>query len=138
MEAIQEIIRILKIGGKALIYVWAKNQELQNKKSSYLKQYQKNKDVTKENLLPENIKENVSLPIHTNRTNFNHNDLLVPWKLKSNEKTIDDSSPPVFLRYYHVFEDDEIKGMCETLDSVKIVDYYYDQGNWCILLEKVK
>lgn len=140
-KAIQEIIRILRIGGKALIYVWAKNQERQNKKSSYLKQYQKKKeknDFKEENLLPENVKEDISLPIHTNRTNFNYNDLLVPWKLKSTEKTSDVTCPSVFLRYYHVFEDDEIKDMCLTMDNVKIEDYYYDQGNWCILLEKIK
>ena len=140
MKAIEEIIRILRVGGKALIYVWAKNQERQNKKSSYLKQYQKKKenDTKETNLKPENIKENVTLPIHTNRTNFIHNDLLVPWKLKSKEKPSNDTSPPIFLRYYHVFEDDEIKDMCSTLSSVKIEDYYYDQGNWCVLLEKVK
>ncbi|XP_026479271.1 alkylated DNA repair protein alkB homolog 8-like [Ctenocephalides felis] len=37
IQAIQQIARILKKDGVALIYVWAKNQTRQNKKSNYLK-----------------------------------------------------------------------------------------------------
>ena len=41
----------------------------------------------------------IALPVHANRTNFKHNDLLVPWKRQTDSNS--------FHRFYHVFE----KGM---------------------------
>ena len=37
MQAIQELVKILRVGGKALIYVWAMEQQLNKVKSKYLK-----------------------------------------------------------------------------------------------------
>ena len=37
LKAIQELMKILRVGGKALIYVWAMEQELNKVKSKYLK-----------------------------------------------------------------------------------------------------
>ncbi|KAJ8927629.1 hypothetical protein NQ314_019890 [Rhamnusium bicolor] len=89
--AIKEMVRILKIGGLALIYVWAKDQHKDKQKSSYIKQDRKNRKFSEGDVVEPSDKNNrgvtlfqgVSLPIHTNRTQFKHSDLLVPWKLKS-------------------------------------------------------
>ena len=37
LQAIQELVKILRVGGKALIYVWAMEQQLNKVKSKYLK-----------------------------------------------------------------------------------------------------
>lgn len=37
LKAVQELMKILRVGGKALIYVWAMEQELNKVKSKYLK-----------------------------------------------------------------------------------------------------
>ena len=74
---------------------------------------------------------NVRLPVHENRTNFKHNDLLVPWKNKSDEET--------FHRFYHVFEEGELESlMYEALgkDKMEIESLFYDQGNWCVIFVK--
>ncbi|XP_049544781.1 alkylated DNA repair protein alkB homolog 8 [Anopheles darlingi] len=148
-KAISEMIRVLRTGGRALIYVWAKNQEENANKSSYLRQNkQNNKKVTSVSAaktvssiasmecvagLPE-----CTLPVHTNRTPFQHQDLLVPWKLRteSNEAT----EKQTFLRFYHVFEKYELEQIC--LDSgqnnVRIVESFYDQGNWCVVMQKIE
>lgn len=138
------MIRILKKNGRALIYVWAKNQEAGGEKSSYLKQnYKKNlkKDEKEECKLQvvslSNSNEEIILPIHNNRTAFNHNDLLVPWKLKTKSDDSNDSNEaPVYLRFYHVYEENELKNLCLKMENVDVLDYYYDQGNWCIILQK--
>lgn len=133
------MIRILRPKGRALIYVWAKNQERHNNKSSYLKQ---NARKAQENVVEEktavlsDIKSDLILPVHTNRTNFIHNDLLVPWKLRYKHMKQEDENP-VYLRYYHVFEDLELKELCGTFENIEILDYYYDQGNWCAVLQKM-
>ncbi|KFQ29801.1 PREDICTED: alkylated DNA repair protein alkB homolog 8, partial [Merops nubicus] len=92
------------------------------------------------------------LPVHTNRTSFHSQDLLVPWHLKSGTKKkgegvgtvlFPDGSKeskelsPIFHRYYHVFCEGELEALCRSLDCVRVQKSYYDQGNWCVVLEKL-
>uniref|UniRef100_A0A182WDY8 Fe2OG dioxygenase domain-containing protein n=1 Tax=Anopheles minimus TaxID=112268 RepID=A0A182WDY8_9DIPT len=141
-QAISEMVRILRPGGRALIYVWAKNQEANAKKSSYLRQNKQNNKSSTENepskdgsqiVHTEKVIAGVSdctLPVHTNRTQFQHQDLLVPWKLRTN----DSMEKTTFLRYYHVFEEHELEKLCldGSKDRVDLVESYYDQGNCSI------
>lgn len=148
MNAITEMARILVKSGRALIYVWAKNQELK-KKSSYLRQNKLNNKPqaeqsvpivnTNRSLIDENAVGN-GLLIHTNRTQFVHQDILVPWKLKKAGTEQPTSSPSVdatFLRFYHVFEEGELEKLCEEITDIRILKSYYDQGNWCVIFEKI-
>lgn len=148
-RAIQEIVRILRPGGQALIYVWAKNQLKDEKSSNYLKT-NKNKDLSSGKVCDNirsvefnNIKEangekntdfSISLPVHVNRTQFKHEDMLVPWKLKQKS---DESEVPTFLRFYHVFSEGELESLCEQIPNITVIKSYYDQGNWCVILEKM-
>ncbi|KAL1110413.1 hypothetical protein AAG570_007944, partial [Ranatra chinensis] len=124
LQVIKEIVRILRVGGRALIYVWAKNQT--NISSVF-----ERTPVTLEKLIKKDDK--LLLPIHTNRTAFQFQDLLVPWIL--NKKNIDGDSA-TYLRYYHVFEENELTDLCNEIPNINIVSQYYDQGNWCVILEK--
>lgn len=85
--------------------------------------------------------------VHTNRTAFLSQDLLVPWHLKGNkDKTKEAASGstevpvektnqgPVFHRYYHVFQQGELEELCVM--GVKVLRSYHDQGNWCVEMEK--
>ncbi|XP_066140691.1 alkylated DNA repair protein alkB homolog 8 [Euwallacea fornicatus] len=135
IRGLKEIIRILKLGGQALIYVWAHDQMNNHKKSAYIMQDRKNRkslskiQAVEESQLVALSGGEISLPVHTNRSNFQANDVLVPWKLKDEDKT-------TFLRFYHVFEEDELDSLCRKIDNIEIVKSYYDQGNWCVLLKK--
>ncbi|NXC36617.1 ALKB8 protein, partial [Campylorhamphus procurvoides] len=91
------------------------------------------------------------LPVHTNRTSFQSQDLLVPWHLKGGTKKKEENDrvllptdskesqelSPVFHRYYHVFCEGELEAACRSLDCVRVQKSYYDQGNWCVVLEKL-
>ncbi|KAL2095884.1 hypothetical protein ACEWY4_008032 [Coilia grayii] len=167
LAAVKELVRLLKPGGRALIYVWAMEQEYNKQKSKYLKD---SKD--KENMQPatdegehpvkqspppnSGVTTNAStdgaprLSVHTNRTAFNSQDLLVPWHLKGGEKDTckragspsADAAPtpagaPVFHRYYHVFQKGELEALCSLVEDVEIRTSYHDQGNWCVILEKL-
>lgn len=139
INAVKEMIRILRKDGQALIYVWAKDQQKDNKKTRYLLQHQSKNDQ-KENNLPEiatlNIDgEKIELPIHKNRTQFKSSNMLVTWKLK--QKEIPEEQHKVFLRYYHVFEDGELETLCKECKNIEIVKSYYDQGNYCVILKKL-
>ncbi|KAF4523365.1 hypothetical protein B566_EDAN005520 [Ephemera danica] len=133
LRALQEMCRILKPGGRALIYVWARDQERGKVKSSYLRQGAGQAPETQVPPSP------FSLPVHTNRTPFSHPDMLVPWKLKSSQgqETKTTPSKEVFFRFYHVFEEGELEELCQQVPEFLVTRSYYDQGNWCVALEKL-
>ena len=48
------------------------------------------------------------------------------------------SNQSLFHRYYHVFKEGELEGLVEQVEpKVNILKSYYDQGNWCVIFEKV-
>lgn len=138
LHAIKEMTRVLRPSGRALIYVWAKNQAVKTT-SSYLRQNKKNfaqnPTISEE---PKEEKTENGLPIHTNRTQFEHQDILVPWKLKGNktDQANVEETKNTFLRFYHVFEENELEELCRKISNISVVKSYYDQGNWCVIFEK--
>lgn len=91
------MVRVLSVGGRGLIYVWAMEQRRGDKKSTYLKQNKE--DHTKDQSIEENLASTkhhnrtdvmktgaAALPVHVNRTEFVQQDMLVPWKLKPPRK----------------------------------------------------
>ncbi|XP_044007284.1 alkylated DNA repair protein alkB homolog 8-like isoform X2 [Aphidius gifuensis] len=126
-NAFIEILRVLRPGGKCLIYVWAKEQRRDSKDSTYLR-FNSKKTNDNHSTDVKKIFDNLTLNIHENRTNFRHSDVLVPWKRKGGGE---------YLRYYHVFEESEFIKLCQNLPNSKVEKIFYDQGNWCTILEKI-
>lgn len=131
IQAVKEMTRVLVSGGRALILVWAKNQEFENTKSSYLRQNKRNNKQSDDDGIVNNVEYIDGLPVHTNRTQFKQQDMLVPWKSKSNT-----NGSETFFRFYHVFDENELEEMCQQIDGIEIVESYYDQGNWCVIFRK--
>ncbi|KAG7190157.1 hypothetical protein KM043_006285 [Ampulex compressa] len=126
-RAISEMIRVLRPKGRCLIYVWAKEQTKNSVPSAYVK-YNPQKEKNNENACVQKTTEcGLTLPVHENRTEFCYSDMLVPWKKKGGKN---------FLRYYHVFAEGELPRLCLEVANVCIQEVYYDQGNWCVILEK--
>lgn len=240
----------MKPGGRALIYVWAFEQEYNKQRSKYLKDQKEenpeNHSLTDEasensqepygkssrhledehktvgNLQDVSKVTDGKLSVHTNRTAFNTQDLLVPWHLKEGRRQEEEesggrmkkekrkekskktsgnssstcslsssdrsgcnpdpssgldsnmspgsipdtsdathspdskssgdttqtsvsprqsesesSSLPVFHRFYHVFQQGELEVLCAQVTGVKVQSSYHDQGNWCVIIEKM-
>ncbi|XP_043847157.1 alkylated DNA repair protein alkB homolog 8 [Dromiciops gliroides] len=186
LATLQELARLLRPGGKALIYVWAMEQEYNKQKSKYLRgsrdSEKKEEHLSSNELASELLEEqnrgtsshdsvcsitaindlkdgglngngviHSKLPVHTNRTSFHSQDVLVPWHLKRDpirdkraeplKLTPDLVAPhepsPVFHRYYHVFCEGELEATCRILNNISIQQSYYDQGNWCVIFKKL-
>uniref|UniRef100_T1J3X4 Fe2OG dioxygenase domain-containing protein n=1 Tax=Strigamia maritima TaxID=126957 RepID=T1J3X4_STRMM len=135
LSAISNLIDSVRPGGKILIYVWAMEQDLAPKKSSYVKQ-QRDKNIQKQTIGGDVHRPDLPLPVHVNRTHFNDADILVPWALKNKENNSQGSNSNVVHRYYHLFQEQELEKLCLQIPSVQIVKSYYDNGNWCVILEK--
>ncbi|KAK0162923.1 hypothetical protein PV327_006651 [Microctonus hyperodae] len=95
-NAFLELLRVLRPGGRCLVYVWAKEQERNSKKSTYLRSNTTSNDSGINARDYQKLYNGLMLPIHENRTNFIHNDVLVPWKRKGGGE---------FFRYYHFLGD---------------------------------
>ena len=81
VASLREMSRVLCVGGRALIYVWAKDQK-RKEMSSYLKQNKKNREGGG-NLTESSSRERgeFGLPVHINRSkkcnNNNNNNLIL-------------------------------------------------------------
>ena len=136
--------RVLKPGGKGLVTVWAKEQKYKNKESYYISQKGTQNKATKEN-------DNENPLVHKFGREFEKKDLFVAWHYnaktlkKSNESTTlssdsledKDKEEKVYLRFYHVFENQELEELFKDVNEAKIVESYYEQGNWCAIFEKI-
>ncbi|KAM3968102.1 tRNA (carboxymethyluridine(34)-5-O)-methyltransferase alkbh8 [Aphomia sociella] len=130
LQAISAISRLLRPRGRALITVWAKDQT----KSNYLCKSKQDQRSNEQHVTVGGL----NLPIHENRTQFQHNDLLVPWKLRRvKENKLADTPDSTLLRYYHVFEEDELSDLCREAPNLTVVNSFYEEGNWCVICEKI-
>ena len=145
LSAVNELLRVIRSGGLCLIYVWAAEQKRNNIDSSYLK---KNSHAGDSKVRGESTHqpdtEASCLVVHKNRTEFLQQDVLVPWKTKSNvskallEKFGDEAghADATYYRFYHVFKQNELESLCASIPNVSIVTSYYDNGNWSVILKK--
>ena len=127
LQALIEVGRILKAGGKAMVTSWAAKQNYEcGKKSNY---------ASKEDSKEDNGPVNTQLPIHKARTEFKTKDLLVPFKGTTNG-TSDDSE--ACHRYYHVFEESEMKELALKTNMFSQIEEVYDDGNYVLFLTRKK
>ena len=114
--ALQEMLRVVKKKGKILLSAWAQEQDT------------------------------------TSRRRFEQQDVLVPWKLPATHHTSSSSSSSnsdsssdsisssteqqVVNRYCHVYVEGEIEGLLAQVGGNRIIEQYYDRGNWVVLFEK--
>ncbi len=136
IEALKEIGRILRPGGKAMVTSWAmKQKSKKGKTSNYAK---------KEN--SEKSTNSAHLPIHKARTNFEAQDVLVPFKGKaalicfifthSGSKEGKSTDPAAKHRFYHVFMEGEMKSLALAAGCFSEIEEIYDDGNYVLFLRK--
>ena len=112
LRALKEIVRILKVGGKFLIYVWALEQE--EKKFQY-----------QDNFVPWHLQQKWENGVKVESMGPN---------IIKDEK----SNCVVYQRYYHVFSKGELEKLIQQIDNVEIEKSYFDHANWCCIVKKTK
>ena len=70
-------------------------------------------------------------------------DVMIPWEMHQ----AFDSTTTTYQRYYHLFKDGELEGMCREIDEegkaagkggirCTVEKSYFDKENWCVVLSK--
>uniref|UniRef100_A0A915ID56 Methyltransferase type 11 domain-containing protein n=1 Tax=Romanomermis culicivorax TaxID=13658 RepID=A0A915ID56_ROMCU len=121
--AISEILRVLKPGCVALIYVWAFEQCLNGRRTIYLKNPDKIEQQNDVNPIKTDSSVTENFIIHENGTEFKNRDNLVPWRVKQNKPGLDGT----YLRFYHVFAENELENLCRTFENCQIVKSFYEE-----------
>ncbi|XP_057291456.1 alkylated DNA repair protein alkB homolog 8-like [Hydractinia symbiolongicarpus] len=159
LQALEELVRITRVDGSILVYVWALEQNLNESVGTICELDGAGKNSTNENECCSNLNEecvssskpkecednsnDCHIEVSEGRNVFQQQDLLVPWHLKENQKTENKNTAgekkenKVFHRFYHVFKQGEIEDLCSRVNNVSIERVYYDRGNWCVILKKL-
>ena len=113
IQALKEMFRIVKKGGKILVYVWAMEQK-------------EKKFTEQDNFVPWHLQNK-----YENETKV---ETLQNGPNIMEDKKIDCT---VYQRYYHVFYKGELEDLInKTGDDVEIIKSYFDHANWCCVIKK--
>eukprot|EP00039_Didymoeca_costata_P033375 m.42068 g.42068 ORF g.42068 m.42068 type:complete len:322 (+) comp9839_c1_seq1:42-1007(+) len=120
--AIQEIVRIMKVGASALIYAWALEQE--GSVSGH-------KFDTQDVFVPWHFKTPTPAKKPSKNPAFENP---LPEHLLPKQTT--EENTPVFNRYCHVYKEGELDELVGEFPEVEIISSEYDTGNWVISIRK--
>lgn len=72
-------------------------------------------------------------PFDMCRFRFQSRDELVPWTVKGGNGAEDGE---VLRRYCHLFEEGEMRRICEGVQGIKLEGEYWDASNWCVVFTR--
>lgn len=116
VATLRETMRVLRKGGRALVYVWALEREVG---ATHIRG--RSKMMARQ---------------------FDAQDMLVPWHMRRkkegaiNPRILGDWED-VHRRYYHVYRKGELEDELLQVENIAIVRTYYDHQNWCAIVVKV-
>jgi ubiquinone/menaquinone biosynthesis C-methylase UbiE len=114
IKALKEIFRVIKHGGRVLIYVWAMEQK-------------QKKFVEQDNFVPWHLQNKFENEIKVETMQNGPN--------ITEDKNI---NCKVYQRYYHVFYQGELEDIIKkTGDNVEIEKSFFDHANWCCIIKKL-
>lgn len=114
-KAITEAIRVTKVGGEGLIYVWAFEHGDES--------VSKKKFTEQDNFVPWHL----HFKYEKDLENIDHTDAKVDLEKKS----------VIYNRYYHVFKKGELDLLLQAHPNIEIISSFYDKENWACRVKKI-
>ena len=115
-RAVAETVRLLRPGGKALFYAWARDQREHQARSGHAF-----------------AANDVLVPFHL-REHGPHWDRTTARPAPAHAKRDDAKNATVLQRYCHVYDEGELAALVAR--HAQVDDVYYDEGNWAVLCTK--
>lgn len=144
LRAIAELVRVAALKGRVLVTVWAQEQNLEEEKGEAEENVEELNDDASKSTKKKKKKKKME-------RDFETQDVTVPWVLPAtadplrreeveqagDEKTRRALPPATVPRFCHVFVRGELEQLVSKLPNVQIVDSYYDNANWAVVLKKI-
>jgi alkylated DNA repair protein alkB family protein 8 len=159
IQVFKELLRIVKPGGRILLTAWAKEQEGDSRRVFNSGDVFVPWHIPKATLqaqgftIPDNgaptttspqpPTTSTTTPSTTSAAAATPSSPAVLSSSNSNDDIIDHGPAPTadqltFQRYCHVYERGELDALVTAhINNARIIDSFYDKGNWCIVLEKL-
>jgi len=152
LDAIKELVRITRVCGSILLSVWALEQNFDqlnldsgNCQDNKTSSEEIDRLLTSESvvspqeteMVPSSQSSRERIEVSEGRYEFQQQDLLIPWHKKSTNKC-EGEVEKVYHRFYHVFKQGELQSLCEDVANVELSQLYFDKGNWCVILKKIR
>ncbi len=111
-----ETVRLLRVGGEALCFVWARER-------------------------PEGVPD-VRYQRKMLQRTFDGADMLVPWHLRRRKEGADSDrilGDPiaVYKRYYHIYNEGELEDELAQVSGASVTQSYFAHQNWCAVVRRV-
>ena len=112
IQALKEIFRVIKKGGKVLVYVWAMEQK-------------EKKFTEQDNFVPWHL-----------QNKYENETKVETMQNGPNIKEDKNINCMVYQRYYHVFYKGELENIIKkTGVNIEIEKSYFDHANWCCIIK---
>lgn len=118
LAAVKELVRVLRVGGRGVIYAWAHEQKASSKRQF---------DASKQDfMVPWNLDRRFAQPRRTDAA-----------AASAGGDAVETAAPIVVQRYCHMFKEGELEQLVATTGDAEVEDHYYDESNWAVVLRRV-
>eukprot|EP01025_Chloroclados_australasicus_P030710 TRINITY_DN30903_c0_g1_i2.p1 TRINITY_DN30903_c0_g1~~TRINITY_DN30903_c0_g1_i2.p1 ORF type:complete len:368 (-),score=35.30 TRINITY_DN30903_c0_g1_i2:233-1336(-) len=129
LKMLEELKRVVKVGGQVLVTVWAVEQE------------NPQKTIAKWEKMEEGEEGDYLVPWHLPFHRVEAGRIIGQQQSESDEFGIGEVDQKkgaiVFKRYYHLYKEGELEGLVQKMNGVKVIDSFFDSSNWCVIFERV-
>lgn len=109
VTAVKELVRVLRVGGRGVIYAWAHEQQKGSRRRF---------DESKQDfMVPWNLDKRFATP--------------------SEDDESEATEPVVVQRFCHMFKQGEIEELVAIAGGAEVEESYYDESNWAVVLRRV-
>ncbi|KAF0688281.1 Aste57867_20151 [Aphanomyces stellatus] len=106
LQAVKEILRVLKVGGKGLIYAWAQEQTQDSRRSF------------------DSFKQDCMVPWNLDK------------RYAKGDVANTDDEAVIVQRYCHMYKEGELDTLVRMCGNATVDESYYDESNWAIIFTK--
>ncbi|GLD96341.1 hypothetical protein PINS_up005024 [Pythium insidiosum] len=122
LAAVREVVRVLRVGGRGVIYAWAHEQQRSSRRQF---------DPDRQDfMVPWNLdKRFAQTQTQTQATSD---------ESETQESQDSATAPVVVQRYCHMFKQGELEELVRDAGDAEVEQSYYDQSNWAVVLRRVR
>lgn len=125
ISALKELSRLVKPGGKILLYAWAFEQDKDSKRSFVDQDIYVPWDL--QSFLPED--QDLETKMHQMDEKLNVDRLIDGVRFKLDTTT---------FRYCHLYREGELEQLIQEIPQLEVTNSYMDCGNWCVEILVIK